>query len=203
MNYIKERFLTELTVKKSKFIAVIYPLESKESREGILLTLKKEFPKATHYCYAYIIDSYMKSSDDGEPSQTAGKPILNIILKHNLNRCLIVVIRYFGGILLGASNLTRTYLDAANEVVKKAKIYHEENRYLYVIKVDYHLNDLFKNIVKQNKIEIEEVLYEDKVCYRISSENEVDESILKNLYYQIDIENLGKKKVLIEGEVYG
>ena len=85
MNYVKERFLIELTVKKSKFIAVIYPLESKESLEGILLTLKKEFPKATHYCYAYIIDSYMKSSDDGEPSQTAGKPILNIILKHNLN----------------------------------------------------------------------------------------------------------------------
>ena len=194
MNYVKERFLIELTVKKSKFIAVIYPLESKESLEGLLVTLKKEFPKATHYCYA---------SDDGEPSQTAGKPILNIILKHNLNRCLIVVIRYFGGILLGASNLTRTYLDAANEVVKNAKIYHEENRYLYIIKVDYHLNDLFKNIVKQNKIEIEEVLYEDKVCYRISSENEVDESILKNLYYQIDIENLGKKKVLIEGEVYG
>jgi len=109
---------TKLEIKKSKFIGLYYKVEAKEEVETILTDLKKEHKKARHFPYAYKIDNIVKKSDDKEPSNTAGTPIYNIIEKNNLNNCLIVVIRYFGGIKLGAGGLTRAYSNTAKEVIK-------------------------------------------------------------------------------------
>jgi len=106
-----------LEIKKSKFVGYYYQVESIEEIETILENLKKEHKKAKHFPYAYKINGQIKKSDDKEPSGTAGMPILNIIEKNNLNNCLIVVIRYFGGIKLGAGGLLRAYSNAAKEII--------------------------------------------------------------------------------------
>ncbi len=108
-----------LEIKKSKFIAYYYIVNSKEEADTILDNLKKEHKKARHIPYAYKIDNLIKKSDDKEPSNTAGTPIYNLIIQNNLNNVLICVVRYFGGIKLGAGPLMRAYLNSANEVIKK------------------------------------------------------------------------------------
>lgn len=113
-----ENFLLEIN--KSKFLAYKYELNSTEEVKPILETLKKEHKKARHFCYAYVFnkDSVSeKYSDDGEPSGTAGYPILNVIKKKNLTNILVVVVRYFGGIKLGAGGLTRAYTKACAGVL--------------------------------------------------------------------------------------
>ncbi len=107
-----------LEIKKSKFIALYYEINTKDEVLNILTELKKEHKKAKHFPYAYKIDMNIKKSDDKEPSNTAGLPILNIIEKNNLNNTLIVIIRYFGGIKLGAGGLLRAYSNSAREVIK-------------------------------------------------------------------------------------
>jgi uncharacterized YigZ family protein len=108
-----------LEIKKSKFIAYYYEINSKEEAEEILEDLKKEHKKARHIPYAYKVCNMAKKSDDKEPSGTAGMPIYNLIERNNLNNVLIAVVRYFGGIKLGAGGLTRAYLSSANEALKK------------------------------------------------------------------------------------
>lgn len=111
----------ELIINKSKFISYRYDLSTLSDVETILLSLKKQYKKATHICYAYIYNRdsvHEKCSDDGEPSGTAGYPILNVLKKKNLTNILVVVVRYFGGIKLGAGGLTRAYTKACAEVLK-------------------------------------------------------------------------------------
>lgn len=107
-----------LEIKKSKFIAYYYEVHTKEEIDNLLETLKKEHKKARHIPYAYKIDNIIKKSDDKEPSNTAGTPIYNIIMQNELNNVFICVVRYFGGIKLGAGLLTRSYLNSAKEVIK-------------------------------------------------------------------------------------
>ena len=107
-----------LEIKKSKFIAYYYEVDTVDEIKEILETLKKEHKKAKHIPYAYKIDQEIKKSDDKEPSGTSGMPILNIIEKNNLNHVLIAVVRYFGGIKLGAGGLIRAYSNSAKEVIK-------------------------------------------------------------------------------------
>ncbi len=108
-----------LEIKKSKFIGYYYEINSIEEVKEILDNLKKEHKKAKHIPYAYKIDNNIKKTDDKEPSGTSGTPILNIIEKNNLNHVLIAVVRYFGGIKLGAGGLIRAYSNTAKEVIKK------------------------------------------------------------------------------------
>ena len=107
-----------LEIKKSKFMAYYYEVNSKEEIDEIINNLKKEHKKSRHIPYAYKIDNLIKKSDDKEPANTAGTPIYNIIMQNNLNNTLICVVRYFGGIKLGVGLLTRSYLKIAKEVIK-------------------------------------------------------------------------------------
>ncbi len=104
-------------IKKSKFIGLYYEVNSIDEVNAILENLKKEHKKARHMPYAYKIGSMAKKSDDKEPSNTAGLPIYNLIERKNLDNCLVVVVRYFGGIKLGAGNLLRAYVEAANKAI--------------------------------------------------------------------------------------
>lgn len=113
MNIINEQ---EIIIKKSKFIGIMYHISSEDDVKEILINLKKEHKKARHIPYAYKIGLKVKKSDDKEPANTAGTPILSIIEHRNLDNVLIVVIRYFGGIKLGAGGLIRAYSQAARTV---------------------------------------------------------------------------------------
>lgn len=112
----------EIVIKKSRFIAKLYNIEDVNQVQNIIDKLKNEYKKATHFCYAYSINGKEKAFDDGEPNHTAGLPILNIIHMKNLNNILIVVVRYFGGVKLGAGPLTRAYSKSASEIIKKYQI---------------------------------------------------------------------------------
>lgn len=107
-----------LEIKKSKFIGYYYEVTNIEEIDNILKDIKKEHKKAKHHPYAYKIDNLVKKSDDKEPSNTAGGPIYNIIEKKELNNCLIIIVRYFGGIKLGAGGLYRAYNNVATELTK-------------------------------------------------------------------------------------
>ena len=110
----------ELIINKSRFIAYRYDLENIEQVKEIISALKKEHKRANHVCYAYVFNKGVvseKCSDDGEPGGTAGYPILNVIKKKNLTNTLVAVVRYFGGIKLGAGGLTRAYTKSAAGVL--------------------------------------------------------------------------------------
>ena len=107
-----------IEIKKSKFYGYYYEVDTTEEVDNILKEIKKEHKKARHVCYGYKIDNLVKRTDDGEPSGTAGIPIFTIIEKKELNHILIIVVRYFGGIKLGAGGLFRAYMQTSNELVK-------------------------------------------------------------------------------------
>ena len=119
MYTIKNNSIKEITIKNSKFITLLYKVYSLEDIKNTLVNVKTLYPNATHYCYAYILNNEKRSSDDGEPSGTAGTPILNILESNNLNYILAVVIRYFGGIKLGSSGLIRAYSRSVKEAIKE------------------------------------------------------------------------------------
>ena len=114
--------MIELIEKKSKFYGYCYNVQSAKQVEEYISELKKEHKKCTHICYAYSICSDIvlaKAVDDGEPNGTAGRPILNVIEKKNLKNILVVVVRYFGGIKLGAGGLVRAYTKCASQCIKE------------------------------------------------------------------------------------
>ena len=111
----------EIEIKKSRFITYLYELDDESKVLDIIKSIKEDHKKARHVVYVYKINNTGKINDDGEPKGTAGMPIFNVLEKNNLNNVLIVVVRYFGGIKLGAGGLFRAYSNSASEIVKKYK----------------------------------------------------------------------------------
>lgn len=164
-------------VNKSRFIAVITPIKGKEEVKFILNNLKEEFKDATHYCYAYIIDNYQKVSDDGEPQKTAGLPILNCLIKNNITDVLCVVIRYFGGIKLGAGGLVRAYSNAVREVISKNEEALKEMIYGFeiILEIPYDKQKDLESILNcQYSKE-----YNSSVMYKIKCNKELKENLEK------------------------
>ena len=119
---ISQRYQCLTEVMKSKFIAILFPCDDSELFKKELAKIQKEHSKARHVVYAYRIDNKTKSCDDREPKGTAGRPLLELLLKKDLNKTALVVVRYFGGTLLGAGRLLRTYVQSGVNVLKVAGI---------------------------------------------------------------------------------
>ena len=122
MYTIKENSKYELIVKNSGFITLLYKVSSWSDALDILDKVREEYPDATHYCYGFIADEVERCSDDGEPSGTAGMPILKVLKANNLNYILGIVIRYFGGIKLGAAGLIRAYSKGVANAIKENQL---------------------------------------------------------------------------------
>lgn len=182
---IKYNVEAEITEKKSKFIANIIYVESVEEAESYLNKIRKEYYDAKHHCYAYSImnkDGVInKSSDDGEPSGTAGAPILNIINKNELINVLVVVTRYFGGILLGTGGLVKAYSESTLKALEKAEFVIEQRGYEAILEINYNDFEKFKFYCKNNGINIINSQYNEKVICNIELNNEEKEKILTNL----------------------
>lgn len=134
MKYLsQEKFTHSIQIKKSDFITNVFPIESAEEAESIIAKMKRDFPDATHHCSAYLLNKetlVKKAYDDGEPSKTAGLPILKSIEYSQFENILVIVTRYFGGIKLGAGGLIRAYSQASREALSLApyhvpKLYHK------------------------------------------------------------------------------
>ncbi len=140
----------------SKFLAFAYPVSNEEEIKALQDQLRSDYHDARHHCYAYMLGKdkdIFRANDDGEPSSTAGKPILGQIRSHDLTNILIVVIRYFGGTKLGVSGLINAYKTAADEAIKNAKIIKKTLHDIYELKFDYpEMNEIMR-IMKEEQIE--------------------------------------------------
>ncbi|MEE2699975.1 MAG: YigZ family protein [Bacteroidota bacterium] len=143
--------------KGSKFIAYSYPVNSENDIKEKLEMVKKKEHSARHHCYAYVLHpdkSAQRANDDGEPSSTAGKPILGQILSSSLTNILIVVVRYFGGVKLGVPGLIRSYRTAASEAISAAEIVTKTIKEQYEVSFKYpQMNDVMR-LVKEFDLEV-------------------------------------------------
>lgn len=160
MYTIAKNVKNELIIKNSRFITLLIKITTKDEIDNYLKEIKTIYPKATHYCYAYkLTDQIKKASDDGEPSGTAGMPMLNILEKEDITNILAVTIRYFGGIKLGAGGLIRAYAKSVKEALNIVEKNELINAYIGTItfpyskekEIIYQLTD--KNILEKNYLE--------------------------------------------------
>ncbi len=179
MKSIQGKSISELEIQKSKFITVLHPVHNIEEIKEALLEAKKEFPNATHYCYAYVLDQNERCSDDGEPSKTAGMPMLNVLKMQDYQHILAIVVRYFGGIKLGAGGLVRAYTKAVTTALENITPVSLIPGNRYEISFAYEqlkdIDHLLKNVL------IKEKNFDEVIRYQIDLPIESSESILQPL----------------------
>ena len=182
--------------KGSKFLAFAYPFNDETTLKEIINQLKLEHPKANHFCYAYRLgldQTAFRVNDDGEPAGTAGRPILNTLLSHHLTNILVVVVRYFGGTLLGVSGLINAYKKATEEVINQCKIVEDTVKDFYQIQFEYlQMNDVMKIIKEDNLIvnhqnfnlncEIELTINQSKTNQTVLKFQQIENLTLNYLY---------------------
>ena len=182
---IKEHVQSEIVEKKSKFIANIFFVENVEEAENKIKETKKEYHDARHNCSCYrVIEEgkiVEKQSDDGEPSGTAGGPMLNILQKRDLVNVVAIVTRYFGGILLGTGGLVRAYSDATPNAIDSA----EKNEIIlgveYEVKVDYSNLEQLKYYAKINNINIINIEFQNDILCTLQIANENEKQFLEDI----------------------
>ena len=181
---IEENVQTEITEKKSKFIANLFYVENIEDAEKLIKQTKKKYFDAKHNCIAYrVIETGQiieKSSDDGEPSGTAGQPMLSILQKNNLANVLIIITRYFGGILLGTGGLVRAYSNSLLNAIEKAKKVTKCLGQELQVDLDYNEFENFKYYCKKNNINIVKIEYQEYIECTISIEVHKKEKLMKD-----------------------
>jgi uncharacterized YigZ family protein len=167
----------------SKFIAKAYPIESEEQIKEIFSLLRKEYYDARHHCYAYRFnpeDEQFRSNDDGEPSGTAGKPILNQLLSKELMNVLVVVIRYFGGTKLGVSGLINAYKMATIDALEKVKIVKRFVFRQIEIKFEYPMMNSVMRLIKEEDVEVLEQNFDLNCVIKIKiKKSELGKILLK------------------------
>ena len=177
MKTIKQNVSAEITVKKSKFIANIFKVNSEQEAKETIERMNKKYYDARHNCYAYIVEekgnTIERFSDNGEPSGTAGAPMLDILRNKKLSNIIIIVTRYFGGILLGTGGLVKAYTDASTEALNKSEIIELEYANKYKIEMRYNELKNFEYNLKSMKTKIISNEYNENVeiVFIISEEN--------------------------------
>ena len=186
MKTIIEGKTAEVTEKKSRFIANIFHVESVTEADEKIKQINKKYYDAKHNCYAYIVDGIEKCSDDGEPSKTAGAPMLDILKKNEFTNVLVVVTRYFGGILLGTGGLVRAYSEATKRAIENSDVVKIVSGERYIIEVLYeNVNNVLYWCNKLN-IKICENVYATTIKLTIESTKEDKEKLINN----VEIENI-------------
>lgn len=154
----------EIVIKRSRFIGQVSPVADEEQAMDILNSVRKKHYEATHNCHAWIIDPLnQRSSDDGEPSGTAGRPILEVLRKEDLQRVLVVVSRYFGGIQLGANGLVRAYARTCRAGLEAAGVGWMLPHQQLSVDVDYSLYGKLENQVRERNITVLETAFAQQV----------------------------------------
>jgi uncharacterized YigZ family protein len=197
---------SEIVIKKSRFIGHARPVESENEAVAFIEELKKRYWDATHNCSAYIIgerDQFQKALDDGEPSGTAGKPILEVIKHRRLKNVAVVVTRYFGGIMLGAGGLVRAYTDGAVAGIDAAetivKVLHRE----LIVDVDYTWYGKLENELRGRGFRVGEVSFTDRVivqCLPEAEEAERFQAWITDVTQGQALLTIGGEQYFVEGE---
>ena len=160
----------EIVEKKSRFIATVVPVETEEEALAFIESMRKKYWNATHNCFAYAIgerQEILRCSDDGEPSGTAGKPMLDVLTGEGLHDTAVVVTRYFGGTLLGTGGLVRAYQGAVKEGLQASTVITKRLGYRYEIGTDYTGLGKIQYILGQRQISVQDTQYTDKVLMKV------------------------------------
>ena len=160
----------EIIEKKSRFIATVRLVETEEEALAFIEEMKKKYWNATHNCFAYVIGERrecVRCSDDGEPSGTAGKPMLDVLLGEDMYNTAVVVTRYFGGTLLGTGGLVRAYSKAVQEGLAQSDLIEKQYGNILEIGTDYNGVGKIQYLIGENKIPVLESEYTDKVRCRV------------------------------------
>lgn len=201
MKILYEGSEAEIVEKKSRFIATVKPVTSEEEAVAFIDEMKKKYWNARHNCSAFVIganNELTRCSDDGEPSGTAGKPMLEVLLGQEIHNVVVVVTRYFGGILLGTGGLVRAYQAAVKEGLLASKILDKYEGVHYLIETDYNGIGKIQYILAKENVNILNTDYTDKVVVETVLKLEEEHKIIKDI-----TEGTGGKALLVRGdEVY-
>lgn len=201
---VKQEGVKEIVIKKSRFLGHVMPVQNEEEAIAFIERIKKQHWNATHNCSAYLIGSrgeIQRQSDDGEPSGTAGKPILEVIKNQQLQDVAIVVTRYFGGIMLGAGGLIRAYTDGAVAAIEAGeaitRILHQE----VAVELDYTWLGKVENELRNRGIRTGETDFTDKVivnCLPVASEAEAFKAWITDVTQGQSVITEGEQRYFIE-----
>ena len=173
-----------IIIKNSKFICLLYKVDTILEINEYLENVRGIYPNATHYCYSYILDNDKKESDDGEPSGTAGIPMLQVLEKNNLNHVLCIVVRYFGKIKLGAGGLVRAYTKSVVECLKNNII---ELKKGFEVNITFSYNDVKQVDYLLKEYEIRNKIFDNDITYNLFLDNELLNSLKQFNGIKIDI----------------
>ena len=181
---IENSYFTEWEISKSRFLTYLKHVENETDAQEFINSIKKKHFDARHNCSAYIIgerSEIQKSSDDGEPSGTAGSPMLEVLKKNELSDIVVVVTRYFGGIKLGAGGLIRAYGKSVTLGLEVSQIVKKSIFNCYQLEINYDLLGMLENYLHQNEIRIQDKAYTDKVIFTILLPQNLTDSTLKDI----------------------
>ena len=194
MKTIDKFYQNQIDIKKSQFICRLYPAQTESEAKEIIAKISAEYKDATHNCSAYYVSDGEGYDDDGEPGGTAGRPMLNVLKKNELQNSVAIVTRYFGGIKLGAGGLVRAYSKSVLETLAIAEIVEMEKYYIFNFKFDYQHIKLVDSDLRSQKIDIIDKTYDEAVNYKIAIINkERLDNLKEKLAKEVKIEYLGEK----------
>jgi uncharacterized YigZ family protein len=167
----------EQEIKKSRFIGIVVPMATPEEAEEELEKIRAEFPDATHHCWAYVLGDpgagpKMRYEDAGEPAGTAGRPILNVLQRREVGDALVVVVRYFGGVKLGAGGLARAYSATASRVLEQAELETVARRSELFVRLDYGDEQNARRLLGRLGIEVRSAAYGEAVVLGVRATEE-------------------------------
>ncbi|GAA2850497.1 YigZ family protein [Pediococcus damnosus] len=160
----------ELDIKKSRFIANAFRIQTEEEAQKFIQEIKTQHHKANHHCFAYLLgndDHIQRASDDGEPSGTAGVPILEVLQKNNVHNTLVVVTRYFGGIKLGAGGLIRAYSNSTSQVLTEIGLVELVSQIKLSLTIEYAQHDSLVHWLDANHFKVSDSQYGEKVTVQV------------------------------------
>ncbi len=182
----------EIIIKKSRFVTTVSRIKNEQEAKKIIAEITDKNPKANHNCFAYVLGDHndiQRESDNGEPSGTAGVPILEVLKNMNLRNVLVVVTRYFGGIKLGAGGLIRAYSNSASKAIEAMGVVKQTLKRAITIEVNYNQYDKLEYFLKQKKIPVEKPIYGEKIQIKIAVADDNLEDVMTS------VNNLLAKKV--------
>lgn len=175
--YIKEEVSNTLIIEKSRFIAYLKPCFSEQEYKDLLKEIRKHHHDANHVCSAFISDMIKRSSDDGEPSGTAGVPILSVLEKNNINHTACYVVRYFGGIKLGAGGLIRAYGQSCSDALNIAKLVEDVEYNEYSLVLTYELANKVNHVLEKETFNLNREYGENVKYTYLSNDDKLIEKI--------------------------
>lgn len=174
----------EIVEKKSRFIATVRPVSSEEEAVAFVNEMKKKYWDARHNCFAFVVGERQelnRCSDDGEPAQTAGRPMLDVLLGEDIHNAAVVVTRYFGGVLLGTGGLVRAYQKAAQEGLAASIIIDKKKGRRLSVGVDYPGLGKMQYFIAQNGLTLVDTFYTEKVELKMMVPSELEEQTEKQI----------------------